>query len=289
MQKIFSLWVSVITLAASNSALAAYTLEVQPIAVYDSRWNGSVLGAVGSNLYLPNVNGAYAPTFETRVDAIYSQCMIDVSFSPTVSFDTATSSFDYLNLTDPNHDRLLRTSPNGVDPAPSADPVLEAFINSLSSTAHYMFFVNSHPNTPAGGTTADPMSGGIAGTGASGVAVTPSAGGAAPMRSYLAHSNDITAGNESSFNDTNLPTVLAHELAHNLSLTHVAATSNLMYTGNNATGTQDFLTSEQCDAARTTGVNNLTLTAVPEPSPFLALASVATIFMFGFRTHRRNR
>ena len=267
-----------------GSALGAYVLSVQPIAVYDSTWDGTSSG-VGFP-YLPNKNGPYVPTFESRVDTILGQCMIDVTFLPTVTFDSAT----YLNSTSTELNVLLRTG----SPPPTADPIVENFVNTLSQTAHHMFFVNSHPATPAGPTGSDPMAGswgqlsaGMSlGAAAAGIAVTPNAGAVAPMRSVMAHSDDINNGTTEAFwTNSVIPTVLAHELSHNLGLDHVSSpTDNLLYVdpapdpdNPTSTGTQYELSTSQCADVVSTGTANSTLQAVPEPSSFAFVA--LTLFL----------
>ena len=275
--------------------LGSHVLSFQPIAVYDSRYNGTndgngnpIFSPTGTFGYMPNVNGAFAPTYESALDTIYGQCMIDVEVLPLQTYDSAT----YLNIqSDTVQDTILRTG----SPAPPADPVLEAFISSLpaptsTSAAHLVFFLNSqNPDLHGAGmpqlaptapqTINQPMDPGQPGSGlsasASGVAVTPNVGNTAPMRSLMSHSNNITAANESTFASSTIPTVLAHEMMHNLSLPHHGTTSNLMYVGSSPTGSQADLTTSQCSDAIATGLANGTVAAVPEPSQALSWCFLA--------------
>lgn len=267
-------------LPQQSNAQAVYGMSVTPIAAYDSRWNGIAEGAVGSNGYMRDINGAPVLTsiWETSYDTIWSQAGVDVFFEAEQHLD-----LNNYSGTVPNPINILnfQSGQGGEETIyfNQANAGFEAAVAGFGSTTgsaktHLTLFSNSYSNaTPLnpGSPPDKPLDGGLTGFSASGLAATPNPGTVNPMRSIMATGDGVTAANEGGFNSpSGLPTTLAHELGHNGSLPHIngtrpsdvasehydpARSESLMFTGA-GTGTQNVLNAgEVADALRTLEVN----------------------------------
>ncbi len=264
---------SCMTWFVSKTEAQVYQLSVTPMGTYDSRWDGASFGAVGSNGYVRDVNGAPVLTtvWESSFDTIWSQAGVDIFFETQQNLDlndytgSATNPINVLNFQNTAQENIYF---NFSASNPDLESDLAGFTSSTgSANTHYVLFTNSYSNAPPRNLNSPPnppLNGGLSNFSASGTAVLPSPGTVAPMRTIMATGDGVTAANEALFNDpSGLPIVLAHELGHNGSIPHInnttssehydpTRTESLMVSGGSGTGSSNVLTAgEVADALRT--------------------------------------
>ena len=282
----------VATSIAQLHAQSVYSLSVTPIAAYDSRWNGSSFDAVGTNAYSRDVNGApiMGSIWEAAYDTIWSQAGVDISFETEQHLDlndytgSATNPLNILNFQSTTEENyyFFQTSGGNAD----LETDLAGFASTTgSANTHHVMFTNSYSNATPRNTNSppdDPMDGGLTGLSASGTAVRPSPGAVTNMRSLMAIGDGVVAfeTNPGINNPSSLPTVLAHELGHNLSLPHLnfeltsehydpTRSDALLWSGGGSGGSQNVINAgEVADALRTAEANGVLALEAGETGTF---------------------